>query len=150
MNGSPQEIVLIDRDLNRATNPWSVEARGDLLAISVLLMVIAIKAWERIHFPEWLSRTDIVNQYLPWWAFLGRSLRAGEIPGWNPYQFGGTLFLGDPQSGWMYLPVMIPFTLFPPLTAIKVYLVLQLVIAGLTMYGFARLLSFRPIASLGG
>ena len=56
--------------------------------------------------------------------------RNGDIPGWNPYQFGGTPFLGDPQSGWMYLPIMLVFTIFPPVVAFKAYVVLHLLIAG--------------------
>jgi membrane protein YfhO len=122
--------------------------RDDIAAISVLLLLIAIKSWERLHFDEWMGRVDVLNQYLPWWSYLGERLRNGDIPGWNPYQFGGTPFLGDPQSGWMYLPVMLVFTIFPPVFAFKAYVVLHLLIAGLSTYAFARILAFRPIASL--
>jgi hypothetical protein len=143
------EVVDIEAPQSRPASlrTWRVAPRADLLAIAALLVFIALKSWERIHFPEWLSRTDVVNQYLTWWGYLGRQLGEGDIPGWNPYQFGGTPFLGDPQSGWMYLPVMIPFTLLSPLTAIKLYVALHLLIGGLSMYAFARVIAFGPLAA---
>lgn len=128
---------------------WVLVHHQDLIALTALVLVIALKTWERVSWPEWLGRTDILNQYLPWWSYLGHELRSGNIPGWNPYQLAGTPFLGDPQSGWGYLPVMIPFALFPALTAIKVYIVLQLLIGGLSTYGFARIHRFAPVAALG-
>ena len=132
----------------RVAPRWTIESRGDLAAIGVLLGLIAIKAWERIRYPEWLDRVDILNQYLLWWSYLGQQLRAGDIPGWNPYSFGGTPFLGDPQSGWMYVPAMVPFLLFSPIAAIKAYVVVELLIGGLSTYAFARVLSFSPLPSL--
>ena len=106
--------------------------RSDLIAVTVFVLLIAVKSWERLHFGEWLRRVDIINQYMPWWGYLGKSLRAGDIPGWNPYQFGGTPFLGDPQSGWMYFPAMVPFLLLSPVAAMKAYVVVQLLIGGLS------------------
>jgi hypothetical protein len=40
---------------------------------------------------------------------------------WNPHQFSGTPFAGDPESGWTYLPAMLWFTLLPLGAAARVY-----------------------------
>ena len=118
------------------------------MALAVLLASIAVMSTERLYYAEWLRRPDVINQFMPWWSYLGDELRAGNIPGWNPYQLGGAPFVGDPQSGWMYLPSMIVFTATTLVTAMRVYVIVQLLVAGLTMYGFARLLALGPLPSL--
>ena len=120
--------------------------RADALALAVLLVGIAVKSWERFHFGEWLRRPDVINQFMPWWTYLGDALRSGNIPGWNPYQIAGTPFVGDPQSGWMYLPSMISFLFFGTVTGIKIYVVLHLILGAFSMYAFARVLGLRALA----
>lgn len=122
----------------------------DLISLAVLLSAIALLVWNRVAFDIWIARHDNLTAYLPWYTLLGERLRAGEIPGWNPYQFSGTPFAGDPQSGWMYLPAMIPFTLFAPTTAIWVKLAMELVVAGLATYALIRVLAYSPLAALAG
>jgi hypothetical protein len=122
--------------------------RADALALAALLVGIAVKSWERFHFGEWLRRPDVINQFMPWWTYLGDELRSGNIPGWNPYQIAGTPFVGDPQSGWMYLPSMISFLFFGTVTGIKIYVVLHLILGAFSMYAFARVLGLRALASL--
>ena len=56
---------------------------------------------------------DTITQYYPWYSYLGERLRSGDIPAWNPHQFSGAPFAGDPLSGWTYLPAMILFTILP-------------------------------------
>ena len=63
---------------------------------------------------------DLLAFWLPNWSFLGRSLRAGNIPVWNSYAMAGVPFADDPQSGWMYLPAMLAFTILPASRAIGV------------------------------
>jgi hypothetical protein len=38
--------------------------------------------------------TDLTRQFLAWRAFAADSLRAGHLPGWNPFTFAGQPFLG--------------------------------------------------------
>ena len=87
-----------------------------LLALFAVLTVVIGQRW---RFDAWLTDSDRLTQYLPWYAYMGERLRAFQIPGWNPYQFSGTPFAGDPQSGWMYLPAMLSFALLPPIPAFK-------------------------------
>ncbi len=107
-----------------------------------------IVAWNCLSFDRWLARYDMLMQYLPWYAYLGEHLRALDIPGWNPHLFGGAPFAGDPQSGWMYLPVMLFFPFLPATAGIKAVVVVQLLVAGLSPYVFAHLLGLGVIAGL--
>lgn len=81
---------------------------------------------------------DAAVYYMPMWEYLGDRLRDGEIPAWNPYMFSGTPFAADPESGWMYLPSMILFTLFPLATAGALFMILHFLLAGLGTYAFSR------------
>ena len=56
---------------------------------------------------------DTATAFYPWYVFLGYSVRSGHIPVWNPYQFAGTPFAADPESGWAYLPAMLFFGIVP-------------------------------------
>lgn len=122
--------------------------RGDVLALGTLCVVVGLIVWNRLAFDSWLARFDIYTQYLPWFAYLGRRLRAGEIPAWNPHQFAGTPFAGDPQSDWMYFPAMLAFALLSVLTAFKAMVAAQLIVAAAGVYGLARALGLRPAAAL--
>src|SRR3954463_5005346 len=82
---------------------------ADAIGIGVLIGLTTAVAWNSLQFDNWLSRTDILTYFLPWYAFVGEQLRAFSVPGWNPHQFSGLSAAGDPESGWMYLPAMVPF-----------------------------------------
>ncbi len=132
----------------RVRAPMSGVAAADVAAAAVLTGLIALVAWNRLAFDSWLSRFDLSTFFLPWYAFLGERLRAFDVPGWNPHLFSGTPFAGDPESGWMYLPAMVVLPLFSVLTAFKAMVAVQLTIAGLSTYAFARVLGMGAIAAL--
>jgi hypothetical protein len=94
---------------------------------------------------------DLLAQWYPRWCYLGRSLRAGHIPTWLPYQFGGLPFASDPQSGWLYAPVMVFFSLFSCSHALGLVIVSHPLVAGLGFYLFLRNERLgRPAATVGG
>ena len=109
----------------------SLVARGDRIAGTVLICLLGLVAVSRIINDGWLARHDILAFYLPWYSLLGQQLREFNIPGWNPHLFSGTLFAADPQSGWTYLPTMLSFPFFNPLTAFKLTITIELFAAGL-------------------
>jgi hypothetical protein len=122
--------------------------RGDGLALTILVGITALVAWNRLTFDSWLTRFDLFTFFLPWYTFLGERLRDFAVPGWNPHLFSGAPFAGDPESGWMYLPAMLFFSLLAPLAAFKGMVAFQLVVAALSTYGLARVLGMGPLASL--
>jgi hypothetical protein len=122
---------------------------GDATAITVLVALVAVVAWNRLSFDSWLTRMDLMTFFLPWYTFLGERLRDFAVPGWNPHLFGGTPFAGDPESGWMYFPAMLLFTLVSSATAaFKGMVVFQLAVAAISTYVFARVLGMGALASL--
>ncbi len=124
-------------------------ARADTLALGVLLAITAVVAWNRLAFDAWLTRLDLMTFFLPWYHVLGERLRAFDVPGWNPHLFSGAPFAGDPESGWMYAPAMLFFSLFAnATTAFKGMVAAQLAIAAFSTYAFARVLGMGAVASL--
>ncbi len=121
------------------TTIWrSADATLDALAIGALLLFCAAAATLRAIRDDWLSGYDGFNYFFPYWAYLGDRLRAFEIPAWNPYYGGGAPMAGDPGGGWLYLPVMLTFTLFSAITAWKALIFLMAVVSGVAVYAFAR------------
>lgn len=121
---------------------------GDAWALLVLLALTVLVAWNRFVFDSWLSRFDVYTQFLPWYHYLGERTRELDVPGWNPHLLSGTPFAGHPMSGWMYLPAMVAFSLFPVLVGFKVMVASHLVIGGLSSYAFVRVLGMGPLAAL--
>jgi hypothetical protein len=78
------------------------------------------------------------------YGFLGEQLRAFNVPGWNPYQFSGAPFAGDPSSGWGYLPAMLIFALLPLMPAITLFIGLHIVLSVVAAYVLARLTGLGP------
>ncbi|MGI9253318.1 MAG: hypothetical protein ACR2J8_06200, partial [Thermomicrobiales bacterium] len=91
---------------------------------------------------------DFATYFLPWFDYLGQSLRSGLIPAWAPHQFAGQPFVGDPQAGWMLLPVMIFFAALPLGWAVLATILLQQALLAGTTYAFARLLGLSPVGAL--
>ena len=129
--------------------PTFARLNPDLYGIGALLLLTAIISWEHLSGGAWaLLRLDALVFFTPMWGHLGERLRAGDIPGWSPHQFGGMPFAGDPESGWMYLPAMLFATLLLPVAAFKAVVVFHLALAGLATYAFGRALGMGALASL--
>src|ERR687883_601144 len=111
----------------------------DAATVFALFALTLIGQWDLLRGQTTLGM-DAATQYYPWYSFLGESLWSGQIPAWNPYQFSGTPFAADPLSGWSYLPAMLLFTLLPLVAAVKGFMFLHLLLAGLFTYALARAL----------
>src|ERR687886_787119 len=111
----------------------------DAAMVFSLLALTLIGEWDLLRSQTTLG-SDAATQYYLFYYFLGKSLSSGQIPAWNPYQFSGTPFAGDPLSGWSYLPAMVLFSLLPLVAAVKSFMFLHLLLAGLSTYALARAL----------
>lgn len=121
---------------------------SDGLSIGVILLVILGISVHHYVFDDWLSSKDRVSFFLPMYGYLGDRLSALDVPAWNPYVQSGAPFAGDPESGWMYFPAMLTFTLLNPIMAYKAMMTVQLLVAALSIYPLARLLRLFPVPAL--
>jgi hypothetical protein len=117
------------------------------MALLAIAAVTAVAAAQLLYSGTLIGQ-DSATQFYPWYDYLGERLRSGEIPGWNPYQFGGAPFAGDPQSGWMYLPAMLFFTALPLPQAVPAFLVFHVALAGIATYLLARRLEMGATGAL--
>jgi hypothetical protein len=122
--------------------PGRIVSRHDWLALGALVLGILIVMAHRSWYDNWLSRHDLLAFFMPWHGFLGDSLRNGNIPGWSANVFSGTPFLGDPESGWGYLPAMLLFPFLQITVAMKAMILVQLLVGGVSSYSLGRVLGY--------
>jgi hypothetical protein len=96
------------------------------------------------------QQPDILSFWLPRWTFLGRSLAAGHLPLWNPFEMAGYRFAADPQSGWLYAAPSLLFSRWSPGVAMRAVIVLNPVLAGLGLYAFLRVDGLGRVAAAAG
>jgi hypothetical protein len=96
------------------------------------------------------AHPDILTFWLPRFSFLGRSLAAGHLPLWNPFEMSGARFAADPQSGWLSVVPMTLFTGLSPAAAMRAMIVVHPLIAGLGLYAFLRIESSSRLAATMG
>ena len=118
-------------------------------ALIVAPVLIAMRGFA---FANLLSNQhpDVLSFWLPRSCLMGRSLAAGHVPLWNPFEMTGTPFAADPQSGWLYLPWMLLSWLLPCGAGMRAFIVLQPLLAGLGLYWFLRKERLHTVAAAVG
>ena len=129
------------------TNAAKRSRAADVLALGGIAATTLIAAWLLLYDGTLIGQ-DSATQFYPWYDYLGERLRSGEIPAWNPHQFGGAPFAANPQSGWTYLPAMVLFTVLPLSLAVPAFLVVHLALVGVATYALARILGLGAFGSL--
>jgi hypothetical protein len=90
---------------------------------------------------------DVTYQIQPWLLFTRRELRAGRLPGWNPFQFAGSPFWGNGQSAPLF-PLHLLFAALPLQLGFVLLPWLRLVIGGCGVWMLGRELGLGPPAAL--
>ena len=90
--------------------------------------------------------TDMISEFVAWRAYLADSLRAGHIPLWNPYTYGGQPFLGGFESAVLYPPNLL-FVIMPLCPALNFSVLLHLIILGWGMERWAAQRGAGPLAA---
>jgi hypothetical protein len=131
--------------------------RSDAAAILLLTLLWAFYFW-RVITPDPLNQVsypagDFSGQFLSFGAYQARRLLAGEIPLWNPYNYGGHPFIGDTQAAVFYPPRLL--TIFiSRLTggwsyaALQAEAVAHVWLASVLMYAFVRRITGSTTAGL--
>lgn len=99
--------------------------------------------------PHNLLLSDLVLENAVWKLHIRQTLAAGQLPLWNPQIFTGLPFLAAGQASTFY-PLSILFYLLPLNLAYGWFTALQLALAGIGLYTWARTLRLRPFPALGG
>jgi hypothetical protein len=81
---------------------------------------------------------DIAWQDEPFCAFYSSCIRAGRLPFWNPYIFGGFPQFAEGQTATLYPLSALASLLLPPYAALTWLVVLHRLLAGVFMFLFAR------------
>ncbi|RLT52436.1 MAG: hypothetical protein DWI68_02225, partial [Chloroflexi bacterium] len=91
--------------------------------------------------------SDLVLENYAWQRFVRASVRAGELPLWNPYQFAGAPFLATGQASVLYPPAIL-FHVLPLPMAYGWYLLLHFALAGVLAYALVRGLGLGSTSAL--
>lgn len=152
---------------------WLAHHRTDLICILVIIglatafmhrwlmpgytslplnMESAIKPWQgQIHEPaQNLLVSDPFYIFYPIRHFLTESLQHGSLPLWNPYILGGHPSLGDTNAPTFYPPNLLAALFLSPERALPILAWLHVILSGILMYVFLRVLDLLPQASLLG
>lgn len=128
--------------------------KTDRIAVVLLVGLWGVFFW-RLFTPtsaDALSTTDgdFTGQFVSWLSYNAERLHAGELPLWNPYMYGGTPFLPDPQTAVFYPPRWLTIAYLslhqPPTNAdlfraLQAEVTLHALLGTLLMYAFLRRLS---------
>ena len=83
---------------------------------------------------------DIQGQYLSWRSFLvDQVIHHHRLPLWNPYEYGGTTFIGNPLSAIFY-PLNVIFYIFDVGQAFKYLFFIDVFLIGVFTYLYAKLI----------
>ncbi|OGH11610.1 MAG: hypothetical protein A3B38_02255 [Candidatus Levybacteria bacterium RIFCSPLOWO2_01_FULL_36_13] len=92
---------------------------------------------------------DIIRMTFPWKEFAINSLATWQIPLWNPYNFSGTPFMPNFQSGFFY-PFNLLLLIFGIIPGWAMYIIAQPILAGIFTFLFLRQNNLYKVASIFG
>lgn len=119
----------------------------DMAACLVLALFVATISAGTWYFDSWLADFDKLAQFIPWFGYIGDSLRSLDVPYWNPYAGSGQPFVGAPASGWGSIPIAVSFTFVDVITGYKLFVIFHLVISTWGTYAFCRILGQGALAA---
>ncbi|HVT01387.1 MAG TPA: hypothetical protein VHE53_04110, partial [Patescibacteria group bacterium] len=99
--------------------------------------------------PNKAQGPDVIKQLVPWKKFVTESLKKGQIPFWDPYNFSGNPLMANFQSGVFY-PLNLMFITLSFPNAWTIYIVLTPILSIIFMYLFLDRFNLKPAASLLG
>ena len=90
--------------------------------------------------------SDLILENYVWKRFVVQSIKARQIPLWNPYIFAGLPFLAAGQHSALY-PFSVLFYVLPIARAYGYFTVLQLFLAGLFAFIYARVIGLGRLGA---
>jgi len=91
--------------------------------------------------------SDLILQNYTWKRLIVEALKSRQLPLWNPYILAGQPFLAAGQHSALY-PLSLLFYILPLAQAYGYFAVLQLLLAGVFMYFYARTIGLERIGAV--
>lgn len=129
---------------DRTSSGGFAPLRGALATLVVLLvagLALVAGGWRVRAFVA--GTTDLGSYFVPKYQYAADRIADGELPQWNPYEFGGIPFLATIQPGVFYPPLRAAYALLSGEDAYRVLFVAHLVVAALGAMLLARDLGLR-------
>jgi hypothetical protein len=119
----------------------------DFLAVLTLFFCSILFFYDLYHGRYLLTERDLGLYSIPPRFFLVESVKNGDFPLWNPYQFSGHPFFANPQNAVLY-PLNSLFFILPFDVAFNAIIILHFFLGGLFTYLLLRDLGANPSGSL--
>src|SRR5688500_7923868 len=129
----------LPRNALRSAAPAAAAAGGLALLVAYLLRGLLAPGLDR------LPGTDAGNLYA-WELFTRSVLAQGDLPHWNPYQFGGTPHLADTQTTVFY-PLALLLRWIPALSFLPWMAALHIWLAGTGTLFLGRVIGLGWLAA---
>ncbi len=100
-----------------------------------------------IQIPHNELLSDLILQNYTWKRLIIEALKSRQLPLWNPYILAGQPFLAAGQHSALY-PLSLVFYVLPLAQAYGYFTVLQLLLAGVFMYLYARTIGLERIGAV--
>ncbi len=108
------------------------------IASAALIAAAILAVYSRLVFEGLvLGDYDVQTYFFPYWSHTFASIRAGELPLWNPHLFLGAPFLANPQAALLYALNWLLIPLGPD-RALGIALVLHVALAAAGVVALAR------------
>ncbi|HLZ09168.1 MAG TPA: YfhO family protein, partial [Chloroflexota bacterium] len=118
----------------------------------MLAVLDSVLFWPVVYGDAFVPRGggDLVSFIYPRYVFVARSVRAGVLPLWDPYLYGGQPYLADIQSGLLYPLNLLAFLIFRNFDYRKLELlaISHYALAGIFAYALARQLHLGRFGAL--
>lgn len=98
-------------------------------------------------FPNKAQYFDVLRQLYPWKTVVLESLKQGQMPLWNPYNFSGAPLLANFQSAVFY-PLSILYFLLPQILSWTILVMLQPLLALLFTFFYARKIGISRLGAI--
>lgn len=128
----------------RSRRPDELEGgmgRREWFLVAVLFVLPFLAPGFLIFSYHRLIGADLPEFHLPHQQFIADNLRAGIIPFWNPYAYGGTPEFGNPEMAPMYPLHLFPGMLLGPDMMLRVKYLFHLGLAAAGLFLLLRALS---------
>src|SRR5437762_3179719 len=133
----------------------------DLLSVILLVILCWLFYW-RLLTPNPLNQQSLVEgdfsgQFVAFAHYQAVRFAQGEVPLWNPYNYGGHPFLADTQAAVFYPPRLLTIAILNSTggstpqrmyDALQQEMVFHALIASLLMYAFVRRLTLGELHSV--